>query len=167
MERRRHSCHSSIFREYRQRRRHGRGRPKQWGGIHGASAHRCCNAEQWGHWVEQCALTAMVLAPRGDRGVTVSGTPASVTFWSSSAVNFVIPAGAVTDNVVLTTSAGLTSNNLIFTIVPPPSISSLSPVSGAANATVTINGSNFGSLRGTGSVYLWGQECHHKLMDGY
>lgn len=99
-------------------------------------------------------------ATRGTGGVTVSGVAASISSWSSSAVDFVIPAGAVTGNVVLTTSAGLESNSdNIFTVMPPPSITSLSPISGAANATVTISGLNFGSLRGTGSVTFGGRSA--------
>ena len=39
-------------------------------------------------------------------------------------------------------------------MTPTPSITSLSPTSGAAGAQVTISGSNFGPAKGTGAVWL-------------
>jgi len=47
--------------------------------------------------------------------------------------------------MVVTTNAGLTTSNAFtFTVVPPPSITSLSSTGGAAGSSVTITGSNFG-----------------------
>src|SRR5207253_9061566 len=39
-----------------------------------------------------------------------------------------------------------------FTVIPPPSISSLSPTSGAVGTSVTITGTNFGASQGTSTV---------------
>src|SRR5580693_8831726 len=39
-----------------------------------------------------------------------------------------------------------------FTVVAAPGITSLSPISGAVGAAVTITGTNFGSTQGTGTV---------------
>ncbi|PYV67118.1 MAG: hypothetical protein DMG96_40295, partial [Acidobacteria bacterium] len=55
-----------------------------------------------------------------------------------------VPAGATTGNVVVTVS-GVASAGVLFTVLAVPSISSLSPSSGAVGASVTIAGGNFGS----------------------
>jgi hypothetical protein len=51
---------------------------------------------------------------------------------------------------------GAVSNGVSFTVLPTPNISSLSPTSGAVGATVNINGTNFGSSRGTSTVNFHG-----------
>src|SRR5260370_776124 len=62
-----------------------------------------------------------------------------------------VPAGATTGNVVVTVN-GQASNGVLFTVIPPPSISSLSPTSGAVGASVTITGTNYGATQGTSTV---------------
>src|SRR5207247_10146654 len=54
-------------------------------------------------------------------------------------------------NVVVTVS-GVASAGVSFTVLAVPSISSLSPSSGAVGASVTIAGGNFGSTQGTSAV---------------
>ena len=54
-----------------------------------------------------------------------------------------VPTGASTGNVVVTVS-GVASNGVNFAVLPPPSITSLSPTSGAWGASVTITGTSFG-----------------------
>ena len=54
-----------------------------------------------------------------------------------------VPAGATTGNVVVTVG-GVASNGVSFTVLATPTISSLSPTSGAVGASVTITGTNFG-----------------------
>ena len=49
----------------------------------------------------------------------------------------------------MVTSSGMNSNGVAFTIVPAPSITSVSPTSGPVGTPVTISGTNFGS---TGAV---------------
>src|SRR5205823_3470433 len=83
--------------------------------------------------------------------VKFNGTTATPTSWSATAVVAPVPSGATTGNVVVHAS-GVTSNGVSFAVVPAPSISSLSPTSGAVGASVTISGSNFGSTQGTSTV---------------
>jgi hypothetical protein len=74
----------------------------------------------------------------------ISGTPQSYT---GSPFSF---------SVTVYDSAGAASppQSLSISIVAPPSISSVTPTSGAAGVQVTILGSGFGAARGTGVVWL-------------
>lgn len=72
---------------------------------------------------------------QGSSTVKFNGTTATVTSWSASSIVVTVPGGATTGTVLAT-----------------PSITSLSPTSGAVGASVTIAGSNFGSSQGSGTV---------------
>ena len=75
-----------------------------------------------------------------------------------------VPTGANTGNVVVTVS-GVPSNGMSFTVIPAPTITGLSPTSGAVGTTVTISGTNFGTSQGTGHLWrhagndIFGLEC--------
>src|SRR5947207_241632 len=88
---------------------------------------------------------------QGSSTVKFNGTTATVTSWGASSIGVTVPSGATTGNVVVTVSSQA-SNGVNFTVVPAPSITSLSVTTGAVGATVTITGSNFGSSQGTGTV---------------
>ena len=49
-------------------------------------------------------------------------------------------------------ASGLDSNGSAFTVLPTPSITSLSPTTAGFGASVTITGTNFGSTQGTSTV---------------
>src|SRR5437763_3602371 len=83
--------------------------------------------------------------------VKFNGTTATPSSWSASSIVTPVPSGATTGNVVVTVNS-VASNGVSFTVVPAPSISSVSPASGAVGASVTISGSNFGSTQGTSTV---------------
>jgi RHS repeat-associated protein len=88
---------------------------------------------------------------QGTSSLTFSGTTATPTSWSATSIVVPVPTGATTGNVVVTVS-GQASNGVSFTVVVPPSISALSPTSGAVGASVTVAGTNFGSTQGTSTV---------------
>ena len=88
-------------------------------------------------------------ATQGTGTVKFNGTTASITSWSATSIKVTVPSGATTGNVVVFAS-GVNSNGVAFTVFP--SISSLSPTSGAVGASVTITGLNFGSTQGTSTV---------------
>src|SRR5712692_10413160 len=88
---------------------------------------------------------------QGSGTVKFNGTTATPTSWSSTSIVATVPTGATTGNVVVTVS-GKASNGVSFTVVPAPSITSLSPTTGAVGASVTIAGSNFGSSQGSSTV---------------
>ncbi|HET6843540.1 MAG TPA: IPT/TIG domain-containing protein [Candidatus Angelobacter sp.] len=95
-------------------------------------------------------------------GSSFGGSTGSVSFngvntplivsWSPTSVIAAVPTGAASGNVVITSSGGTASNPVNFTVVPAPIITALSPNSGSSGAPVTIQGSNFGSSQGSGSV---------------
>lgn len=88
---------------------------------------------------------------QGSSTVTFNGTAATPTSWSATSIVVPLPSGATTGNVVVTVS-GLASNGVPFTVLVPPSITSLSPTSGPAGTSVTITGTNFGASQGDSTV---------------
>jgi hypothetical protein len=96
--------------------------------------------------------------PQGTSTVTFNGTPAgpiATTGWSSVNITVQVPAGATTGNVVVTVG-GVASNGVLFTVTPPPNVTSLSPASGPVGTAVTIAGSNFGATQGFSAVIFNG-----------
>jgi hypothetical protein len=84
--------------------------------------------------------------------VTFNGIPATTTAWSSTSIVTTVPTGATTGYVVVTVG-GVASNQELFAIVPPlPIITSLSPTSGIPGASITVNGSGFGTAQGTSTI---------------
>jgi hypothetical protein len=89
---------------------------------------------------------------QGTSTVTFNGTAASPTNWTASSITVPVPANATTGNVVVTVG-GVASNAVGFTVtLPPPSITSLNPTSGAVATAINITGSNFGASQGTSTL---------------
>ena len=81
--------------------------------------------------------------------VTFNGTTASTTSWASDEIQTSVPSGATSGPVVVRTSGGQSSAGVTFTVtLPAPVISRLDPNSGLVDASVTIEGSNFGTILG-------------------
>jgi len=92
---------------------------------------------------------------QGKSTVTFNGTVASVTSWSDDSIDVPVPEGATTGNVVVSVK-GTPTNGVLFTVLPAPVITALSPALGAVGASVTITGSNFGSAQGTSTLKFHG-----------
>ena len=92
---------------------------------------------------------------QGTGTVKFNGTTATVTSWSATSIAVTVPTGATTGNVVVFAS-GVNSNGVSFTVEPPPSISGISPTSGAVGSMATITGLNFGASEGTSTVTFSG-----------
>ena len=98
--------------------------------------------------------------------VTFNGTTASTTSWASDEIQTKVPSGATSGPVVVRTSGGQSSAGVSFTVtIPAPVISRLDPDSGLVDASVTIEGSNFGTTSGTvtfngttASTTSWGSD---------
>src|SRR5439155_11960796 len=86
---------------------------------------------------------------QGTSKVAFNGMPVAPTSWSNTTIVAPAPTGASTGPVTVTVG-GATSNGVTFTIAP--SISSLTPASGSVGTSITIKGSNFGTVQGTGLV---------------
>ena len=78
----------------------------------------------------------------GQNTVTINGVSAQVTYASDNRLVVVIPNGATTGDIEITTQSGSITSSNAFTVVPV-SISSFSPTSVLPGATVTINGGGF------------------------
>jgi hypothetical protein len=88
---------------------------------------------------------------QGTSTVTFNGIAATTTGWNATSIVAFVPSGATTGNVVVTV-AGVPSNAVAFTVLPIPTITSLSPTAGPAGMAVTITGTNFGATQGASTV---------------
>ena len=76
--------------------------------------------------------------------VTFAGVSAPVySVNSATQITVMVPIGAVTGPIAVTTPLGTGTSTTNFTIPPAPSISSFSPATGVPGTVVTINGNNF------------------------
>ena len=88
---------------------------------------------------------------KGSSTVTFHETPViSYTSWTDTAIKCVVPSGAATGAVVVTTPAGA-STGKTFT-VNPPLLSAISPATGTIGTVVTIKGKYFGPTKGSSTV---------------
>ena len=76
----------------------------------------------------------------------------SIVSWSDTQVVATVAANAASGNAQIQQN-GVWSNAIAFT-VPTPSITSITPTSGAVGTQVTFTGTNFGTTQGSGSVWL-------------
>ncbi|MGD0165551.1 MAG: IPT/TIG domain-containing protein, partial [Candidatus Sulfotelmatobacter sp.] len=84
-------------------------------------------------------------ATQGGGGVFLTGgTYPTVVTWNASQVVFTVPSGINSTNVLVYQN-GVDSNELAYTVVPAPNITSLSLTSGTVGTVVTITGSNLGN----------------------
>jgi len=88
---------------------------------------------------------------QGTGTVAFNGTPATVMVWGAASIAVTVPSGATTGNVIVYAS-GVNTNGKMFTVVPTPTITNLSPTSGPIGTPVTITGTNFGTAQGTSTV---------------
>ncbi len=94
---------------------------------------------------------------QGAGTLTFGGVTISAILWSDSLIKFTVPANAAigSTQLVVTPSGAATGTALAFSV--RPGISSVSPSISAPGASVTIQGSNFGSSEGTSVLTLNGQ----------
>jgi regulation of enolase protein 1 (concanavalin A-like superfamily) len=92
-------------------------------------------------------------ASQGTSSIKFNGTAAAPSSWTASRIVAPVPGGATSGSVVVTVN-NVASNAVGFTVTSAqgPTLTSLSPTSGAIGTAVTITGSNFGATRGTSTV---------------
>ena len=96
----------------------------------------------------------------GASAVRFNGVAASFTPFSDTQLNCTVPPGASSGPISVTTSAGTARSAASFIVMQAgPHISTLSPGSGKRGATVTITGSGFGAVLGSGSVRFGARSC--------
>ena len=89
---------------------------------------------------------------QGSSTVNFGGVSVAVTAWSNTSITAIVPSlpsGASNIDVVVN---NVVSNTMLYTVVVPPSIASLSPASGISGNSVTITGGNFGATQGSSTV---------------
>ncbi|TMQ54210.1 MAG: tandem-95 repeat protein [Candidatus Eisenbacteria bacterium] len=80
----------------------------------------------------------------GANAVAFNGTPAATfTVDSDNQLRAVVPSGATTGSIRVTTPYGTASSATSFTVFTPPSIASFTPSNGLAGTQVTLSGSGF------------------------
>jgi len=91
-------------------------------------------------------------AQQGTGQVWLGTANGVVQSWSDTQVVAQVAAGAASGNAQVL-QGGVMSNAVPFT-VNTPQLASISPISGLSGTQVTFTGSGFGSLQGTGTVWL-------------
>ena len=80
----------------------------------------------------------------GATAVTFNGKAAGgFSVDSSTQIRASVAGGTTTGKIAVTNAAGTATSTADFTVLDPPTISSFSPTSGVAGASVTITGTNF------------------------
>src|SRR5262249_4883229 len=90
-------------------------------------------------------------ASQNSSTVSFNGTHAIATSWGNSQILTSVPPGATTGSVMVTVG-GLAGNGVAFTVTQPPTITNVSPISGAPGRAVTVTGINFGTIQGTNTI---------------
>ena len=90
----------------------------------------------------------------GATAVTVDGTRAPFSVASVTTLTFTVPAAATTGTIAVTTPSGSTTSAAPLTIAPPPTITSVAPLTGSVGTPVTVTGTNLDHVVGVrlGSV---------------
>jgi len=91
-------------------------------------------------------------ASQGSGLVWLGSTYGTITSWSDTQIVATVASGS-TSGVAQVYQGGVWSNQISFT-VNSPHITSISPSSGVAGDSITINGTNFGASQGSGNVWL-------------
>jgi hypothetical protein len=79
----------------------------------------------------------------GATAVMFNGITAAFTVNSSTTIQATVPAGATTGPLSVTAPGGTATSPSAFTVVSPPTITSVAPTSGPVGTSVTISGTNF------------------------
>ncbi len=90
----------------------------------------------------------------GVTSVTVGGVAASFTVVNTNVLTFVVPVGATTGRLSIAAAFGRVNSATNFTVIPRPTITTFTPLSGGAGVRVTISGTN---LAGTTAVTIGGR----------
>ena len=77
---------------------------------------------------------------------------ATVTAATATTLTVTVPTGAETGKVAVAVNGQNAVSSDDFTVIPPPTITSFSPQSGAVGATVTVTGTNFSTIANENTV---------------
>ncbi|MBS1508151.1 MAG: IPT/TIG domain-containing protein [Bacteroidetes bacterium] len=80
-----------------------------------------------------------------DAIVKFNGVQATITNLTSSSITATVPTAATTGKVAVTVNGITVQSASDFTVIQPPTITSVAPQSGIVGSTVTLSGSNFGA----------------------
>ena len=88
-------------------------------------------------------VTISGLGFTGTTAVTFNGVAASFTVLNSTSITAMVPVGATTGKITVTTPEGSATSAANFTVIPPPTLDSFTPTSGLIGQVVTLYGTNF------------------------
>jgi YD repeat-containing protein len=91
-------------------------------------------------------------AAQGTGSVKFNGLTAPISSWSTGSIQAAVPVGASSGTVRVTTSTGRFVDGPSFSVIPPPTLTSLSAQSGHLGDSLTISGNNFLSTQGLSTV---------------
>ncbi|MCI1187238.1 FG-GAP-like repeat-containing protein [Hymenobacter sp. DH14] len=85
----------------------------------------------------------------GATGLTLNGAAVSgFSVVSGTSLTFVVPAGASSGPIAVTTPGGTATSSTSFTFLPPPTITSVAPASANTGTSITVTGTGFTGATG-------------------
>jgi hypothetical protein len=98
---------------------------------------------------ENTSVTIDGVGFTGATAVSFGGVPATLfTVDADTQITATVPAGAVSGTVTVTLAAGSVTSATRFTVVPPPTVTAISPTSGLGGTPVTVTGTGFTTATG-------------------
>lgn len=94
-------------------------------------------------------------AAQGPSTVSFAGTGASVVSWSDATITATVPPGAASGSVLVRVN-GLDSSPLSFSVLSPPTLTSVSPTTAAVGSPLFLTGQHFGASQASGQVRING-----------
>src|SRR5437660_9201253 len=115
--------------------------------------------------------------PIWNGNVKFNGTSATtITSWGASSITATVPSGATDGNAAETAARGVARAGVTLTVTGAPSITSLTPNTGAVGSSIVIAGSNFGPSveigrascreRGATTIASWGASSMTATVPG-
>ena len=87
--------------------------------------------------------------------ISFNGAGNAASNWTDTSITITVPPNA-TSGPVNATVGGITSNSVQFTVLEPLAVTSISPASAPAGASVTITGAGFGATQSTSTLGFYG-----------
>lgn len=90
-------------------------------------------------------ITGKYFSSKADNTVSFNGIDATIVAANISIIKAVMPEGATSGDIVVTSDGLVSTNSLSYTVIEPiiPTITSIDPTSGKVGETVTITGTDF------------------------
>ncbi len=94
---------------------------------------------------EEMIITGKYFSSKANNSVTFNGIAANITAANISIIKAVMPEGATSGDIVVTSDGLISTNSMAYNVIEPiiPTITSIDPVKGKVGEAITITGTDF------------------------